>query len=368
MEVRYVTSTYVSSTHVTEFLCSSTTLQLTLTSVRLVVNVFTLALASVMLLFICSTPALHNNTFNILFLSSYVVDCLANLARITLKYLPIILCQNTFVQYVFSYGPSLATLINASEWYLTYATMCCGFFFNLDHMLLVVFPKHYEWISSPRNKKVIVVFVWVLPFLCVVPMFEQCCGSIFFENTMNPVFSSRAIEDVYDTVDMLLESFFYVPIIFIFNCITTTVLQWRYRKFKNTGTGQLHLLMDQVTINIPERNSHVRSVAKTNVLRQRRVVDELNLSLLNLIDQMVDAVGVVFYLLFWAGNNKWIDVDITLCMTLYDVTWEISTLNQPYIFLMMFPKIRRKLVRFYMPQRRIRPQRQQTLESSIHLS
>ncbi|CAD5226759.1 unnamed protein product [Bursaphelenchus xylophilus] len=357
----------------TEFLCSSTTLELVVATIRLALNAFTLFLASFMLFFICSTPALHNNTFNILFLSSYVVDCLANVSRITLKYLPILLCKNEFIQWIFSHGPSfsfqsLATLINASEWYLSYSTICCGFFFNLDHMLLVVFPKHYPWISSPRNKLIMASLIWILPLLWVIPMFRACCGSIFFENTMNPVFAKKEIEDIYDTIDMLLESFLYVPIVFIFNCVTTMVLQWRYKKFKSNGTGQLHLLMDQVTINIPERNGHVRTMAKTNVLRQRRVVDELNLSLLNLIDQMVDAVGVVFYLLFWAGNNDWIEVDITLCMTLYDITWELSTLNQPYIFLLMFPKIRRKFVQFYFPRKRIRPERQPTFESSIHLS
>jgi hypothetical protein len=59
------------------------------------------------------------------------------------------------------------------------------------------------------------------------------------------------------------------------------------------------------------------------ITHHRRIVDEMDASLINLIDQMIDAVGVVFYMLFWAGNNKWIMVDKHLYMSLYEVTWEL---------------------------------------------
>jgi hypothetical protein len=54
----------------------------------------------------------------------------------------------------------------------------------------------------------------------------------------------------------------------------------------------------------------------------------MDLSLINLIDQMIDAVGVVFYMLFWAGNNNWIVVDKHLFMSLYDVAWELRFVSR----------------------------------------
>jgi hypothetical protein len=73
----------------------------------------------------------------------------------------------------------------------------------------------------------------------------------------------------------------------------------------------------------------------------------MDLSLINLIDQMIDAVGVVFYMMFWAGNNRWIETNIHTWMTLYDLCWELSTVTHPYIFLLMFPDIRREFFGFY---------------------
>lgn len=100
----------------------------------------------------------------------------------------------------------------------------------------------------------------------------------------------------------------------------------------------------------------------------------MDLSLLNLVDQMVDAAGVAFYMLFWAGSNGWVRVDVALCMRLYDLSWELSTLNQPFLFLLTFPKLRRRLWRFCRGRGgraspgRAQPERQSTLNSSFHLS
>ncbi|KAI6175389.1 hypothetical protein M3Y97_00683600 [Aphelenchoides bicaudatus] len=114
---------------------------------RMMFNGFTVMLALCMIRFICSRPELHSNTFNILFMSSFVVDILANLCRIGLKYLPAIFCDHPIVRNFLGYGTPLASIINATEWYLSYATICCGFFFNFDHMILVVFPQHYSWVG-----------------------------------------------------------------------------------------------------------------------------------------------------------------------------------------------------------------------------
>lgn len=88
----------------------------------------------------------------------------------------------------------------------------------------------------------------------------------------------------------------------------------------------------------------------------------MDLSFINLIDQMIDAVGLVFYMLFWGGNKGWISVDKHLYMSLYDASWELrwksymgkqikhslfSTVTQPYIFLAIFPDIRREFFGYY---------------------
>lgn len=67
----------------------------------------------------------------------------------------------------------------------------------------------------------------------------------------------------------------------------------------------------------------VTMILAGQAIQHRRIVDEMNLSLINLIDQMIDAIGVVFYMLFWAGSNGWIQVNIHLFMSLYDASWEL---------------------------------------------
>jgi hypothetical protein len=38
---------------------------------------------------------------------------------------------------------------------------------------------------------------------------------------------------------------------------------------------------------------------------------------------MIDAIGVVFYMIFWAGNNGWIHTNIHMFMSFYDGAWEL---------------------------------------------
>ncbi|KAI6175392.1 hypothetical protein M3Y97_00683900 [Aphelenchoides bicaudatus] len=167
---------------------------------------------------------------------------------------------------------------------------------------------------------------------------------------------------------MIIESFVYVPTVFIFNCIATCVLNYRYWKcVKSRGvrpSGVLEDLGRSGLLKMPtvgwirdqnqsEQEVYLRIEVHANarragqVLQHRRIVDEMDLSLINLIDQMIDAVGVVFYMIFWAGNNGWIQTNIHLFMSFYDAAWELSTITQPYIFLLMFPDIRREFLGYY---------------------
>jgi hypothetical protein len=88
------------------------------------------------------------------------------------------------------------------------------------------------------------VLTLTVPFLWVLPMFHDCCKSQFLEQTTATVFirkdvrytrsfifpSSLQVQSLYDEIDMLLESLIFVPTIFIFNCIATCVLNYRYWK------------------------------------------------------------------------------------------------------------------------------------------
>ncbi|KAI6181037.1 hypothetical protein M3Y98_00785700 [Aphelenchoides besseyi] len=345
---------------------------------RLIFNSFTVILALCMIWFIAKRPALHSNTFNVLFLSSFVVDILANLSRILLKYLPSMMCSHWLIISFVGAGTPLATIINASEWYLSYASICCGFFFNFDHMILVVFPQYYAWachVQSFHEMEDVLVDMdlWILP------MMHRCCRSNFMGETAATVFINSDIQDLYDTADVLLEAFFYVPIVFIFNCLTICVLQYRYRKclklkkrsgvLKDLGrSGLLELpgvewvknnfVGDQPYLRIEVRASGRRQCELLSlkfqltyivaaVTQHRKIVDELDLSLINLIDQMIDAIGVLFYMFFWAANNNWVKSNAQVWMNLYDVCWELSTVTQPYIFLAMFADIRREFFGFY---------------------
>ncbi|KAH7725484.1 hypothetical protein AAVH_06934 [Aphelenchoides avenae] len=67
------------------------------------------------------------------------------------------------------------------------------------------------------------------------------------------------------------------------------------------------------------------------ILVRRRILDELNISFISLLDQMIDAVGIIFYLIFW-GTNLGLGVhimDARTALGFYDFCWEMSTVSQP---------------------------------------
>lgn len=122
-------------------------------------------------------------------------------------------------------------------------------------------------------------------------------------------------------------------------------------------------------------------------LNDRRIVNELKLAWINLVDQCIDAIGMLFYLIYLGLSNNWmISVEDLLekvphsiklidsrdamspkllnqtistsqkpdsvshllvsTLSLYEICYELSTLNQPYLLLLIFPEIRRKCFSF----------------------
>ena len=71
------------------------------------------------------------------------------------------------------------------------------------------------------------------------------------------------------------------------------------------------------------------------------------MSIVTLLDQIIDAVGVFFYLLFWGGNNKWINVDPEETLMIYDITWELGTTTQPYLLMIICPEVRKAFFKLY---------------------
>lgn len=80
--------------------------------------------------------------------------------------------------------------------------------------------------------------------LWVLPMMHECCRSQFLDNTAATVFVKDEVQAIYDAVDMLLESFIYVPTVFLFNCITTCLLHYRYRKCMKSQAVRPSVLND----------------------------------------------------------------------------------------------------------------------------
>ena len=71
------------------------------------------------------------------------------------------------------------------------------------------------------------------------------------------------------------------------------------------------------------------------------------MSIVTLLDQIIDAIGVFFYLLFWGGNNEWISVDPEETLIMYDVTWEFGTTTQPYFLMIICPEVRKAFFKLY---------------------
>ena len=77
-------------------------------------------------------------------------------------------------------------------------------------------------------KWTLVAFCWIIPIVWILPMFGDCCKSIFLTEGSPPIFEDSDVEDIYDWVDMSLETFIYLPVIFFCNCVSIFVLHYRY--------------------------------------------------------------------------------------------------------------------------------------------
>uniref|UniRef100_A0A7E4W7B3 G_PROTEIN_RECEP_F1_2 domain-containing protein n=1 Tax=Panagrellus redivivus TaxID=6233 RepID=A0A7E4W7B3_PANRE len=197
---------------------------------------------------------------------------------------------------------------------------------------------------------------------------------------MQPIFKQSEVEDIYDSIDMVIETFFYIPIIFICNIISIFVLHYRYERSEKfeywqhvrrlrqqhsndiwqTGiykhkhhNGLPHLnelKVDWCSVGDapqPYLNNLTKQSKKDTILIHRRIVAEFNMSLVTLVDQIFDAVGVLFYLLFWGALHNWISVDSETVLLLYDICWELGTTTQPFLLLLMCPQVRKAFVNYY---------------------
>ena len=71
------------------------------------------------------------------------------------------------------------------------------------------------------------------------------------------------------------------------------------------------------------------------------------MSLVTLFDQIMDAFGVLFYLIFWGAMNDWIDISEEKALFIYDIFWELGTTTQPYLIMIICPQVRVEFLRLY---------------------
>ncbi|KAE9549345.1 hypothetical protein FO519_007440 [Halicephalobus sp. NKZ332] len=313
--------------------------------VRTIWNIIAIFVDILMMTLLAKQPGLLFGCFDKLYMCTFVADLMANIERVP-----------------------LASTINGAEWYLSYVMICSALFFNIDHAVLVVFPRDYPWMCNSAVKWTLVSFCWIIPVVWVLPMFGDCCGSVFLTEGSPPVFANSDVEDVYDCIDMTFETFVYLPVIFFCNCISIFVLHYRYlesekqqkieiqRKIRIMKAKGIWITDSSSRINLLPKLTELREfydvgdmdsrfmrihngqTKKNTVLFHKRITAEFDMSIVTLIDQLIDAVGVFLYLLFWGGNNDWINVNVEEVLLMYDISWELGTTTQPYILMIICPQ------------------------------
>uniref|UniRef100_A0AC35EYF0 Gustatory receptor n=1 Tax=Panagrolaimus sp. PS1159 TaxID=55785 RepID=A0AC35EYF0_9BILA len=190
---------------------------------------------------------------------------------------------------------------------------------------------------------------------------------------------SYIVEDIYDCIDMIIETFFYIPTIFACNYLSLSVLHFRYLKSKNRKEIEYlkQLKKDNINGGIWKTQTqwkyNVNPLPGVNELRNewcnvgdkmrkivafykiletmlvhQRIMAEFNMSLVTLFDQIFDAFGVLFYLLFWGASNDWINISESKALLIYDIFWELGTTNQPYLIMIICPQVRNAFFKLYL--------------------
>ncbi|CAJ0602468.1 unnamed protein product [Cylicocyclus nassatus] len=241
-------------------------------------------------------------------------DVVAVILRVITKFVPILVLRNhTGVIQVDRDSFPLATLTNAAEWYTNYVIILSALVFGADRAVMAVSIKSYAWADS-----------------------------------------------IYDAIDMLFETLFYVPVLCMLNGFTMIMLYSQYNTIKKRHDLKFNLeqyrlpTVEEVYIRcggpgpVAFLSSKQEKEKREHRMLQRLDV-ELSFAMIAIIDQQIDFFAVLFYTLYWAGYSHFIDIDGTIFLESYSILFEFGNIISPYILLCFFPDIRREVFRHIRP-------------------
>ncbi|CAI4224365.1 unnamed protein product [Auanema sp. JU1783] len=198
---------------------------------------------------------------------------------------------------------------------------------------------------------------WLLPIAWVLPMLDPCCKSQYYGGRMELVEMQKHEADVtYDSIDMIFETIFYVPVLCFMNGFSLILLYYQWLKLvrkkkagnKSNSTGPLpnisvvsSLCVDrEMSIYLP----HLEGFESDE--RQERLIERLDLELsfcmISIIDQQIDFCAVLFYSLYWASYSGYVGVGATLFFEVYNYFFEIGTILSPYVLLAFCANLRKE--------------------------
>ncbi|VDO42992.1 unnamed protein product [Haemonchus placei] len=162
-------------------------------------------------------------------------DVVAVILRILTKYAPaLILSNHTVVVQADRDIIPLATLTNAVEWYTGYVVILSALTFGFDRAVMVTSLRSYSWFCNGVFKACVVVLTWVVPVVWVLPMFDSCCRSHYYKESLELAGST------YDAIDMIFETLFYVPVLCMLNGFSIIVL---YNRWKTLHKKRLAVIL-----------------------------------------------------------------------------------------------------------------------------
>ena len=78
-----------------------------------------------------------------------------------------------------------------------------------------------------------------------------------------------------------------------------------------------------------------------------KLIEELELTVTNLIDLSIDAICLLFYMLWQSADSGWISWNADAVYSWYNISWEVSTLTLTFLIFICSPTFRENFFKFY---------------------
>jgi hypothetical protein len=77
------------------------------------------------------------------------------------------------------------------------------------------------------------------------------------------------------------------------------------------------------------------------------ILEELEMTTLNFLDLTSDSVCLILYILWEGTDAGWLNWNSDNVYTLYDISWEVSTLAMTFLIFICLPTFTKKFLEFY---------------------